>query len=224
MAHVVSHLITSHLPVHQRVPRGVHSCAPPSFSFPPFRPCPRSKARWGLHWALVAARSNPREYQLLSQQNVANGQKLQATVGISWMQLLDNVDCRLCFSNRLCFSDLFCIIIDWSALQHVLLFIPTVGSLWDMQRRGNETSRKDGFSLVPCSALQFSRLCFYDQDDDSQVVSQFHGLPVWEIWRTQYKMVLTRMYDVFLRSYWEWSNKSQKRCFFQMSRAPTCYK
>lgn len=40
--------------------------------------------------------------------------------------------CMLCFSNRLCFSDLFCIIIDWSALQHVFLFIPTVGSLWDM--------------------------------------------------------------------------------------------
>lgn len=68
---------------------------------------------------------------------------------------------------------------------------------------------------MPCSALQFSWLCFYDQDDDSQVVSQFHGLPVWEIWRTQYKMVLTRMYDVFLRSYWEWSNRSPKRCFFK---------
>ena len=70
---------------------------------PLFRPCPRSKARWGLRWALVAARSNPREYQLLSQQNVAKGQRLQATIGISWMQLLHIVVCEKIIEDTVCY-------------------------------------------------------------------------------------------------------------------------
>ena len=107
---------------------------------PLFRPCPRSKARWGLRWALVAARSNPREYQLLSQQKCRQGTEaashcwnfLNATAWYCSLWKNYRRYCMLCFSNRLCFSDLFCITIDWIALQHVFLFIPTVGSLWDM--------------------------------------------------------------------------------------------
>ena len=131
--HIFHENVTSHH--RHRLPSIIYKYDCLTFAhLPLFRPCPRSKARWGLHWALVGAHSNPREYQLLSQQNV-NGQKLQATIGISWMQLLENYCSPWKSAQRYCawcFSMLFLYILYSTALQHAFLFTPTVGSVWDM--------------------------------------------------------------------------------------------